>query len=231
MRALAFDGDGVLWVGTFGGLFAYIGASFRPLDEEQRSVLGSERVTALCRDSRGVLWIGTNDGGLSRVIDGRLERYAGASSLSRVTSIMEAEDGTMWFGGTGLVVLHATGEVEAFGVSDGMGVVTGVSENSADGSIYVSTSQGQWSWSRRGGLRKVHDKPSIGHFLDDGNRLWEVNGEGALFLDGVLAALRSECMRRARRSGVAVTFEGDLVSGEPSGAPSLALFRILQESL
>ncbi len=48
---------------------------------------------------------------------------------------------------------------------------------------------------------------------------------------GLLSALRSECARRAKRSGVEITCEGNLKHGEPSGATGLALFRVVQEAL
>ena len=48
---------------------------------------------------------------------------------------------------------------------------------------------------------------------------------------GLLSALRSECSRRSKTSGVDITCEGNLLNGEPRGATGLALFRVVQESL
>ena len=48
---------------------------------------------------------------------------------------------------------------------------------------------------------------------------------------GLSAALRSECSRRARLSGIAVEFQEQLIGDEPSDEVRLALFRVAQEAL
>ncbi len=48
---------------------------------------------------------------------------------------------------------------------------------------------------------------------------------------GLFSALRSECVRRSKRSGVRITCEGSLGNIEPGGAKGLALYRVVQEAL
>lgn len=48
---------------------------------------------------------------------------------------------------------------------------------------------------------------------------------------GLMSALRSECVKRSKRSGVKITCEGSLGDTEPGGAKGLALYRVVQEAL
>ncbi len=50
--------DGVLWIGTYGGLYRYNGSEFRWVDEYE----SVKTVNCLYTDE-GRLWVGTNDSG------------------------------------------------------------------------------------------------------------------------------------------------------------------------
>jgi len=53
--------DGVLWIGTYGGLYRYSGTSFQWMNQFE----SVKNVNCLYTDEAGRLWIGTNDNGLS----------------------------------------------------------------------------------------------------------------------------------------------------------------------
>ena len=57
--------DGVLWIGTYGGLYRYNGSEFRWVDEYE----SVKTVNCLYTDEEGRLWVGTNDSGVSIFIN------------------------------------------------------------------------------------------------------------------------------------------------------------------
>ena len=61
---IAQTNDGVLWIGTYAGLYRYNGREFRCIDDYE----SVRNVNCLYVDEEGRLWIGTNDNGLAIVI-------------------------------------------------------------------------------------------------------------------------------------------------------------------
>lgn len=101
--------DGVLWVGTYGGLYRYNGSQFRWMNE----FASVKTVNCMYTDEAGHLWIGTNDDGLSICIDDKISnvvnREDGLPSDS-VRCITESSDGLFYVGTTGsLVVMTMNG--------------------------------------------------------------------------------------------------------------------------
>ena len=58
---IAQTADGILWIGTYGGLYRYNGNEFQWMDEFE----SVKTVNCLYTDEEGRLWIGTNESGLS----------------------------------------------------------------------------------------------------------------------------------------------------------------------
>ena len=92
--------DGVLWIGTYAGLYRYNGREFRWVDNYE----SVKNVNCLYVDEEGRLWIGTNDNGLSIVIREKvvnvLDQTSGLPSNS-VRCIIRATDGYYYVGTTG----------------------------------------------------------------------------------------------------------------------------------
>ncbi|MCR4642682.1 MAG: HD domain-containing protein [Lachnospiraceae bacterium] len=92
--------DGVLWIGTYAGLYRYNGREFHWVDDYE----SVRNVNCLYVDEEGRLWIGTNDNGLSIVIREKvvnvLDESNGLPSDS-VLSIIRASDGYYYIGTTG----------------------------------------------------------------------------------------------------------------------------------
>jgi len=67
-RALAQDGEGMIWIGTQDGLNRYDGEQMRVFrrDQQDPDSLTDNHVTALAVDRDGQLWVGTQSGGLGR---------------------------------------------------------------------------------------------------------------------------------------------------------------------
>ena len=92
--------DGVLWIGTYAGLYRYNGREFSWIDEYE----SVKNVNCLYVDEEGRLWIGTNDNGLSIAIREKvtnvIDQASGLSSNS-VRCIIRASDGHYYVGTTG----------------------------------------------------------------------------------------------------------------------------------
>ncbi len=94
---IAETNDGILWVGTYAGLYRYNGREFRWMDEYD----SVHNVNCLYVDEEGRLWIGTNDNGLSICINEKIENVIdqlhGLPSNS-VRSIVRGSDGFYYVG-------------------------------------------------------------------------------------------------------------------------------------
>ncbi len=89
--------DGVLWIGTYAGLYRYNGREFRWVDDYE----SVKNVNCLYVDEEGRLWIGTNDNGLSIAIREKvvnvIDQSEGLPSDS-VRCIIRATDGYYYVG-------------------------------------------------------------------------------------------------------------------------------------
>ncbi|WP_029232243.1 HD domain-containing phosphohydrolase [Butyrivibrio sp. VCB2006] len=103
---IAQTNDGILWIGTYAGLYRYNGREFRWVDDYD----SVKNVNCLYVDEEGRLWIGTNDNGLSIAIREKvvnvLDEKSGLSSDS-VRSIIRATDGYYYIGTSGSMQIIA----------------------------------------------------------------------------------------------------------------------------
>ena len=103
---IAQTNDGVLWIGTYAGLYRYNGREFRWVDNYE----SVRNVNCLYVDEEGRLWIGTNDNGLSIVIREKvvnvLDQSSGLPSNS-VRCIIRATDGYYYVGTTDSLIVLA----------------------------------------------------------------------------------------------------------------------------
>lgn len=92
---LAVTADGVLWVGSKGGLARWTGTGFA---REGEAVLPSPRINGLKVDGGQRLWIATNGGVVVRHRDGRFERkeWPGAAPGDVLNVLQYASDGNYW---------------------------------------------------------------------------------------------------------------------------------------
>ena len=101
--------DGILWIGTYGGLYRYSGREFCWMNEFP----SVKTVNCLYTDEAGRLWIGTNDNGLSICIDQEISNVVNKDSglpSNSVRCITESADGNYYVGTTDcLVVMTLSG--------------------------------------------------------------------------------------------------------------------------
>ena len=97
---IAQTNDGILWIGTYAGLYRYNGREFRWMDNYE----SVRNVNCLYVDEEGRLWIGTNDNGLAISINEKIvnviDQSRGLPSNS-VRSIVQSTDGYYYIGTTG----------------------------------------------------------------------------------------------------------------------------------
>ena len=97
---IAITGDGIMWIGTYAGLYRYNGREFRWMDNFD----SVRNVNCLYVDEEGRLWIGTNDNGLSIMINEQVVNVIDQSQglpANSVKSIIKSSDGYYYIGTTG----------------------------------------------------------------------------------------------------------------------------------
>ena len=97
---IAITGDGIMWIGTYAGLYRYNGREFRWMDGFD----SVRNVNCLYVDEEGRLWIGTNDNGLSIMINEEIVNVIDQSQglpANSVKSIIKSSDGYYYIGTTG----------------------------------------------------------------------------------------------------------------------------------
>ncbi len=95
IRAILCDHQGILWIGTLGGLSRFQDGKFTKFTTDDG--LANNRVMSLCEDSEGILWISTR-GGLSRFESGRFFNFREAEGLpdSFVFTVLDDGQGGFW---------------------------------------------------------------------------------------------------------------------------------------
>lgn len=133
--------DGVLWIGTYGGLYRYGGGEIEWMNELETA----KTVNCLYTDEAGRLWIGTNDNGLSICINEKvsnvLNKNDGFPSNS-VRCITESSDGYYYAGTTdSLVVLTLSGGLKVYDTIPEIMYAKGICADS-NGNVAAVTDEG-----------------------------------------------------------------------------------------
>ncbi|MBQ6091118.1 MAG: HD domain-containing protein [Lachnospiraceae bacterium] len=94
---IAQTNDGILWIGSYAGLYRYSGTEFRFMSEYK----DIKNVNCLYTDEEGRLWIGTNDSGISIAINEKISNTLDSSMglpSDSVRSIVQCSDGDYYVG-------------------------------------------------------------------------------------------------------------------------------------
>ncbi len=142
---IAQTNDGVLWIGTYAGLYRYNGKEFRWVDDHE----SVRNVNCLYVDEEGRLWIGTNDNGLSIVIREEVVNVIDQSSglpSNSVRCIIRSTDGYYYVGTTGsLQVLAMNNGLKVSGTLDEINYADSITADekghvaviSSDGTLFL----------------------------------------------------------------------------------------------
>lgn len=168
---IAQTNDGVLWFGTYGGLYRYNGSDFEWIDEYE----SVKTVNCLYRDEEGRLWIGTNDSGVSIIVKDTLSNvisHEDGLAADSVRCITQSADGDYYVGTTGeLSVLTLAGGLS---VKQTIHEVTYARSISADsvGNVAVVTDEGSLYLVNSGTItEKIVNDDGVGYtsclFIED----------------------------------------------------------------
>jgi diguanylate cyclase (GGDEF)-like protein len=96
VHAIDRDSRGYLWVGTQDGAARFNGRAWTVFDMPDREVSNYIRCVVAAPD--GSVWFGRDNGGVVRLLDGRLTVFGLDSGLpaGRVNALLRAHDGTIW---------------------------------------------------------------------------------------------------------------------------------------
>lgn len=133
--------DGVLWIGTYGGLYRYTGNDFQWINQFD----SVKTVNCLYEDEAGRLWIGTNDNGVSicinQTVSNVVNREDGLPSNS-VRCIVQGAEGYYYVGTTdGLAVIRMSGGLEVYQIISDVMYADSICADK-DGNIAVVTDEG-----------------------------------------------------------------------------------------
>lgn len=143
VRAVAQDRNGLLWVGTHGGLVRFDGVTFERIDGPDYDFLDRYHVYNLAAAIDGSLWISTAGGGLfRRRADGRTAPFSLTDALpSRQIAALATDGHRLWIGteDAGLA-LFEDGELHTWGPGQGLppGSINGLAPDGRGG-CWVAT--------------------------------------------------------------------------------------------
>ena len=144
-NAVAQTQDGILWVGTYAGLYRYNGTKFRLMSEFD----SIKNANCLHVDAEGRLWVGTNDSGVAICINEDVSNVLKAEDglpSDSVRCIAQCSDGDYYIGTSNGVArvslglgLSVEGTVEGLGYTDSLSADQSghVAAVTADGELVV----------------------------------------------------------------------------------------------
>ncbi|MBR6102932.1 MAG: HD domain-containing protein [Ruminococcus sp.] len=163
-NAVAQTNDGILWIGTYAGLYRYNGTEFTHMSQ----LTNIKNVNCLYVDDEGRLWVGTNDTGLAIVIDGKVTNVLTTSDglpSDSIRSITQNASGEYYIGTSdGVVELELKIGFSVKSVISELGYV-GRMDSDSKGTTAAVNSEGDLYLIRGGqaALKKSPD-PDCGNF-------------------------------------------------------------------
>ena len=156
LRSLAFDREGVLWIGTTGGgLASFAGGQFKIL--KPADGFPHPEVRYVLADPAGGVWAATAGGGLAHVEHGNIKTYTVADGLptDQLTTLARDGQGALWIGTWGAGVSRmAGGQFTSISTTGGLaGEQIWSLHVDREGSVWVGT----WV----GGLNRLRKRPFV----------------------------------------------------------------------
>ena len=111
--------DGVLWIGTYNGLYRYSGNTFRFMN----NFSDVKNVNCLYTDEEGRLWIGTNDNGVSIAINENIE-----NTITEIEGLSSDSVRCITQDSNGLYYVGTSAGLSLISISGGLSVVKNIPE-------------------------------------------------------------------------------------------------------
>lgn len=147
VRALTFDRDGQLWLGTAGGVSRYAGYRWQL---QQAEAVAAQRINALLTDSEDRIWAGMEGNGLAMWDGSRWRHFTALNGLpdNRVIALFADDAGRLWV---------STGEGVGYRTAEGswrfdlprqglLALPVYAFAASSDGTIWLAAQGGLASW-------------------------------------------------------------------------------------
>ena len=182
---IAMTGDGILWIGTYNGLYRFNGREFRWMQEFE----SVRNVNCLFVDEEGRLWVGTNDTGLSICINEKIVNVidkSGGLPSNTVRNIIQGSDGYYYIGTAGAMqILSLSGGLKRCGT---LPEISSATELCADGNGNVAavTKDGRLFLLRKGqiqsSIRLLSDEVFCSCGFDEKGRLLAGTNLSAVYI-------------------------------------------------
>jgi ligand-binding sensor domain-containing protein/signal transduction histidine kinase len=174
VRSVLEEKDGLLWVGTDGGL--------QKLEPRIGTFTGIWRtpdrntnyVTSLCKDGENALWFGTLESGLKRLKEGKLSSYSVRDGLTtqRVNAVVADSEKNIWVAqGDGKLLRFADGKFHRYGEKEGL-------SDDAVLCVYEDREANLWIGTAFGGLNRLQLRRIYGFAAKDGllgDNVWSIS--------------------------------------------------------
>ena len=158
-NAVEQTNDGILWIGTYAGLYRYDGSKFRAMTELEEV----KNANCLYVDEEGRLWVGTNDNGVVICIgDNVASVLASADGLQSdsVRCITQCSDGSYYIGTSGGIAVADLGVgLTVASTVQGLGFTTCLTAD-REGRVAAVTSEGALYVLRDG--KVLYEVPGVG---------------------------------------------------------------------
>ena len=134
--------DGVLWVGSYAGLYRYNGSSFQFMSDFE----DVKNVNCMYVDEEGRLWIGTNDNGIVMAIAGKVANTfnsEGGLCSDSIRCIIQGPDGSYYVGtSSGMAILKLRNGISVASIIDELGYTTSITSDSGE-NVACVTAEGR----------------------------------------------------------------------------------------
>ena len=179
ISSLCYDADGLLLVGTSGGLTRYDGSLFSRYYASETPGLNGDRITDLLTDTQGRTWVGAFQAAPTVYEGGRFRSLGSPEDLHSVRQFHEDSHGVVWIAGNRLArydggTLHVFGEESGLPDADSIRVA-----EDGQGTVWVGSKRGVY---RRSGDRfeLAHSRPSSWILTDFQENVWTLTDRGSL---------------------------------------------------
>ena len=143
--------DGILWIGTYAGLYRYNGSEFRWLNEYE----SVRSVNCLYVDEEGRLWVGTNDNGVSILINEKIMNIVDSNNglpSNSVRQIVRSSEGLYYIGTTkGITILTLNSGLKILNTISEIGYVQSLSADT-DGHVAAISANGTLTVLKQGNI-------------------------------------------------------------------------------
>lgn len=138
VRALHVDAQGILWIGTWLGLYRLEGERARPV----RPLSGWRNIRAIATDRSGALWVGTDSDGLLRLEQERVSHFTVRDGLgsNQIRALLIDHGGALWVGTYGGLSRFDGGRFTTWTRADGLAgdLVRSLHQDGA-GTLWIGT--------------------------------------------------------------------------------------------